>query len=84
MTLIPTVEQLRKDIESSSTDLARIEGQQESAQEELAKLQAEAEELGIKPDNLSAESRRILDDVNTAVEAVREEIQSLSRKTSDE
>ncbi len=77
MTVTPTIEQLRKDIDSARTDLARLEGQQQSAVAELAKLEAEAKELGLDPTNLIGESTRIRDDVNTAVSAVREEIDSL-------
>ncbi len=77
MTVTPTIEQLRKDIDSARTDLARLEGQQQSAVAELSKLEAEATELGLDPTNLMGESTRIRDDVNTVVSVVREEIDAM-------
>lgn len=77
MTVIPTTEQLRNDIESARTDLARLEGQQQSAEKELVKLEAEATELGLDSNNLLGAASQIREDVDTAVTAVRGEIQAL-------
>ncbi|KKN84421.1 hypothetical protein LCGC14_0288830 [marine sediment metagenome] len=85
MPTIPTVDQLRKDIASAHTDLARLEGQQQSAETELAKLEAEATELGLDPSDLTGAATQIRGDVDIAVTAVREEIQALKKEApSDE
>jgi predicted nucleic acid-binding Zn-ribbon protein len=84
MTVTPTIEQLRKDIESARTDLTRLEGQQESAQEELVKLEEEAQNLGIDPAHLTSEAVRIMDDVAEALVGIREEMQVLVKETEHE
>ena len=81
MSIIPTITQLRKDIESASGDVLRIEGQQESAGEELTTLKEEAGEMGIDPKKLREEADRIVGDVNEAYEGVKETIEALSKKT---
>ena len=72
-----SVEQIQKDITSARTALARLEGQQEGNQEELAKLHAEAKELGIAPDKLAEEADRIQEDVEAAVKGVGAEVDVL-------
>ncbi len=73
--MIPTnITQLRKDMDSCRSDLAKIEGQQESAETEIATLNKEAKELGIDPDDLREEADRIIDDVQEALGAVRGEV----------
>ena len=85
MTTVPTIDQLRKDIASARTDLARLEGQQQSAAEELSKLEAEAKELGLDPDGLAAAASQIREDVNIALESVQADIQELKEEVpSDE
>ena len=84
MPTIPTTEQLRKDIDSARTDLARLEGQQQSAEEELAKLEAEATELGLDPNDLTGAASQIREDVHTAVTALREAIQALKKEAPDD
>lgn len=81
--IVPTIDQLRKDMDSARTDLARIEGQQESAQEELTRLEAESRELGFEPENLSTEANRIMGDVNEALVGVRREVEALVGRTGN-
>ncbi len=81
MSIIPIINQLRKDIESAHSDVLRIEGQQESAGEELATLKAEAGDMGIAPKKLREEADRIVEDVNEAYEGVKDSIAALSKKT---
>ncbi len=76
-----TIDQLRKDIGSARTDLARIEGQQESAQEELTKLEEEVQSLGLDPKNLYAEANRIMEDVQVALVGVRQEVDGIVSRT---
>ncbi len=83
MSIIPTIDQLRKDIESARSDVLRIEGQQESAGEELTALKAEAGEMGIAPTKLREEADRIVEDVNEAYEGVRDSVEALSKKTDE-
>jgi uncharacterized protein involved in exopolysaccharide biosynthesis len=82
MTIIPTIDQLRKDMDSARNDLARIDGQQQGAREELTKLEVEAGELGIAPDKLNEEATRITEDVYTALQAVQAETQALTKETT--
>ena len=81
MSIIPTIDQLRKDIESASGDVLRIEGQQESAGEELAALKAEAKDMGIAPTQLREEADRIVGDVNEAYGGVKDSIEALRKKS---
>ncbi len=85
MTAPPTIDQLRKDIESARTDLARLEGQQQSAETELSKLEAEAKELGLDPNGLAEAASQIRGDVNIALASVHDDIQALKKEApSDE
>jgi chromosome segregation ATPase len=84
MSISPTIDQLRRDIDSARTDIARIEGQQESAQEELTRLKTEVEGMGLDPANLDTEATRIQEDVDVAVKAVQAETQALTKETTDE
>ena len=84
MSIIPTIDQLRKDMESARNDVVRIEGQQESAGEELTALQAEAGEMGIAPKKLREEADRIVEDVSEAYGGVRDSIQALGKKSEVE
>lgn len=83
MKATPTIEQLRKDIESARADLIRIESQQEGAQKELAGLNQEVGELGLDPTNLYGEANRIAEDVETAVEGVQAEVDALTGETRE-
>lgn len=78
-----TIDQLRTSLASSRTDIARIEGQQESAASTLAKLEAEVEELGLDAENLLVEAEKILEDVELATKGVAEEIASLQETAHD-
>lgn len=76
-----TITQLRKDIDSARTDLARIEAQQETAQGELSKLEEEVRGLGLDPKaNLSAEATRIMGDVAEALSGVKGEVSSIVKQ----
>lgn len=75
------IDRLRKDIQSTQADLNRIEGQQETAQIELEHLQEEADKLGFSTDStkIRQEVTTLEGDVAAALQAVREEIESLGR-----
>lgn len=68
-------------MESCRSDLAKIEGQQESAETEMAALNKEAEDLGIEPDDLREEAERIIDDVQEALGAVRGGVTNVTDRT---
>ena len=81
--MLPTnIAQLRKDMDSCRSDLAKIEGQQESAESEVVALEKEAKELGIEPGDLRDESIRIVDDVQVALDAVKGEVTSVTDRTN--
>lgn len=85
MSILPSIEQLQKDITSARTDLTRLETQQEGSAAEITKMEAEVQGLGIEPDNLTKEVARIREDVNTAVKAVQAEMRALEEEVpSDE
>lgn len=73
-----TIDQLKKDIDSTRAAISRVEGQQSSAQEELSKLEQTREELGFDADaNLQSEADGIIADVKAALAGVREEVEGL-------
>ncbi len=82
MTATPTVDQLKRDIDSARADLIRIESQQDTAQKEMAKLEEEVRELGLDAANLYGEANRIAEDVHTAVTGIQEEIATLTGETA--
>ncbi len=69
-------------MDSCRSDLAKIEGQQESAEAEIAALNEEAKELGVEPGDLRDESIRIVDDVQEALGAVKEEVTNVTGRTN--
>ena len=77
MSTPPTSEQLRKDIESCRSDIARIEGQQESAIATRERLLAEAKELNIEPGDLHKEAMRMREDVALVIASAQEEIANM-------
>lgn len=83
MIATPTIEQLKKDMESARADLIRIENQQEGAKDERTKLIQEATDLKADPDALYEEANRITEDVHTAVAGVRAEIDGLTEETGE-
>jgi predicted nucleic acid-binding Zn-ribbon protein len=62
-------------------DLTKLEGQQESAQEELVKLEEEAQNLGIDPTQLNSEANHIMDDVAEALVGIRAEVEGIGGRT---
>ena len=65
-------------MDSCRSDLAKIEGQQEGAETEIAALNKEAKELGIEPDDLREAAERIIDDVQEALGVVRGEVTNVT------
>ncbi len=73
------INRLRSDIRDTQADINRIDGQQETAKVQLEQLLAEAEKLGFPPDaaEIRAEVTLLEQDVESALESVREEVKSL-------
>ena len=74
-------DRLREDIQSTRADISRIEGQQETAQIQLEHLQEEATKRGFSSDatEIRQEVTTMEVDVATALQNVREEVESLGR-----
>ncbi len=76
-----TIEQLKTEIDSTRAALSRVEGQQASAQDELAKLEIVREELGFDAGtDLQAEADSIIADVQIALAGVNKEVVSIVRR----
>lgn len=76
-----SIETLRAEYERLKGELDRIEGKQESAQEELARLEKEARDMGLNPDRLDEELETLLADAGEALVEVRSGLVSLGEET---
>jgi hypothetical protein len=83
MSVTPTIQQLRKDIESAQADLTRVEAQQEGQETELTGRKDEVRELGFDPDeNLHTVAGQIMEDVHAAVAGVQKEVETVVGRTA--
>ncbi len=78
------IDRLREDIASTRADINRIEGQQNTAQQELEKLEEEATKLGFSTNSteIRKEVTNLEGDVKSALHLVQEEVESIGRDTN--
>ena len=81
MARIRRLEQLRAEVTRLNTAVTTIQGRQDAAQEEVARLEGQLRELGVDPDDYDAEIEALRADAEETLRGVTADREELGRET---